>query len=128
MKSSALSIIVAALLVSACKVTTQLPVSREVLDLRMNADELVCHVRNISNAQRLSFHYGTFEGSFGTSSTFRLIGDRFEIVVMNLQRPFEYELRAYDMSDEGVTRSRAEKAFAGFKTALMELPREECRR
>jgi len=128
MKSSALSIIVAALLVSACKGTTQLPVSREVLDLRMSADELVCHVRNISKAQRLSFHYGTYQGSSSTTAHFRLIGDRFEIVLVNFVRPFEYDLRAYDMSDRGVARSRAEKAFAGFKTALLEQPKEECRR
>jgi hypothetical protein len=128
MKSSAFWIIVAALLVSACKATIRLPVSREVLDLHISADQLVCHVRNISDAQRLSFHYGTSQQSFGIMATFRLIGDRFEITLVNDQRPFEYDLRAYDMSDDGVARSRAKRAFAAFKTALMEQPKEECRK
>lgn len=120
-------IAISASLLVACKATTDLPVSREVLELNVGADELVCHVKAISNAQRLSFHYGTSQQSFGTMATFRLIGEKFEITLVNDQKPFEYDLRAYDMSDDGSARNRTAEAFSAFKTALTEPPNEECR-
>jgi hypothetical protein len=93
----------------------------------MSADELVCHVRNISKAQRLSFHYGTSEEPYGTMATFRLIGDRIELILLNDEKRFTYELGAYDLSDNGEAKSRAKKAFAAFRTALLERPEDECR-
>ncbi len=87
----------AALLLAACQVTSHEPVKIEVLSIQMTADELVCHVRNISQDQGLSFHYGTSEQSFGTMATFRLIGDEFELLLLNPQKPFTYDLSAYDV-------------------------------
>ena len=115
----------AALLLAACKVTTQLPVSRELLELQLKPDELVCHVRTISEGQNLDFHYGTSQQSFGTMATFRLIGDGIEITLVNDQRQSEYDLRAYD---EGASQSQTEKAFAAFKAALMKQPENHCLR
>ena len=126
MKRSVIMATSASLLV-ACKATTHLPVTREVLELNIGAGELVCHVKAISNTQRLSFHYGTSQQSFGAMATFRLIGEKFEITLVNDQKPFEYDLRAYDVSDDGSARNRTAEAFSAFKTALIEPPNEECR-
>jgi len=126
MKCSAIIAVSAALLV-ACKATTHLPVTREVLELNVAADELVCHVKAISNDQRLSFHYGTSQQPFGTMATFRLIGEKFEITLVNNQKAFEYDLRAYEMSDDGSARSRAVDAFSAFKSALTAPTNAECR-
>jgi hypothetical protein len=105
------------LLLVSCSARTQLPIVQQEVDLSIPTQHLVCHVRNIAEAQRLSFHYGTFEPS---KVTFRLIGDGFELVAYNPERAHTYLLQAYDMSPDGKGRAPAEHAFAAFRTALLE--------
>ena len=64
----------------------------------MTTDQLVCHVRNIAASQRLSFHYGTSDQPYGTLATFRLIGDGFELLLFNPEKPKTFVLDVYDMS------------------------------
>lgn len=94
----------------------------------MSADELVCHVRDIAKAQHLSFHYGTSEQPFGTMATFRLVGDDFELLLLNPEKPFTYDFGAYDLSDQGQVQGRAVTAYSKFRTAVLEQPAGRCRK
>ena len=107
------------LLLTSCGARAQLPVVAEDVELRLSTQQLVCHVRSIAAAQKLSFHYGTFEQPFGTTATFRLIGDGYELVAYNPERADTYVLQAYDMSSEDGGNARARRAFGTFRTALL---------
>jgi hypothetical protein len=85
-------------LLASCRAQTQLPIVEQDVDLNVRTEQLVCHVRRFAAAQKLSFHYGTFEPS---KATFRLIGDGFELVAYNPEVPHSYVLQAYDMSSDG---------------------------
>ena len=115
----------AALMVLSCRASTQLPLKSETVELPMNTERLVCHVRNIASSQQLSFHYGTSVQPYGTLATFRLIGDSFEIVLYNPEKASTYILDLYDMS-KGDARERAEKAYAIFAHSLSKEPSEDC--
>lgn len=111
------------LLLAGCSARTQLPIFEEEVELSVPTERLVCHVRSIAEAQKLSFHYGTFEPS---KATFRLIGDGFELVVYNPERAHAYVLQAYDMSPDGKARAPAQHAFQAFRTALLEPVSSAC--
>ena len=113
------------LLVASCRAQTQLPIVEQEVRLGVSTDELVCHVRSIAAAQKLRFHYGTFEPS---KATFRLIGDGFELVAYNPEGPHSYVLQAYDISSDGKGRAPAQRAFAAFRTALLGPPSSACAR
>ena len=104
------------LLLASCRVQSRLPIVEQDVGVNVRPDQLVCHVRNIAAAQKLSFHYGTFEPS---KATFRLIGDGFELIAYNPEGPHTYVLQAYDMSSDGRGRAPAQRAFAAFRTALL---------
>jgi hypothetical protein len=104
------------LLLAGCSASTQLPIVEQQVELGVPTEQLVCHVRSIAEAQKLSFHYGTFEPS---KVTFRLIGDGFELVAYNPEGPHSYVLQAHDMSSDGKGRVPAQRAFAAFRTALL---------
>jgi len=105
------------LLLASCRAQTHLPVVEQELELSVPTEQLACHVRSIAAAQKLSFHYGTFEPS---KATFRLIGDGFELVAYNPEGPHAYVLQAYDLSADGRGGASAQRAFAAFRTALLE--------
>jgi hypothetical protein len=111
------------LLLASCSARTQLPIAEQGVELDVPMEQLVCHVRSIAEAQKLSFHYGTFEPS---KATFRLIGDGFELVAYNPEGPHAYVLQAYDMSSDGTGRGPAQHAFAAFRTALLEPVSSAC--
>lgn len=115
------------LLISACSVRTHTPVANEIIVLEMPTDELVCHVKFLSAQVGLSFHYGTFEDSFGTATTFRLIGDGYEVTIINPERS-TYDLSAYDLAKRPGTAGQALNAFEQIKGGLMAPLSEECRR
>ena len=100
---------------ASCWARTQLPVEEEEAELRVPVEQLVCHVREIAAAQKLSFHYGTFEPA---KATFRLIGKDFELVAYNPEGPSHSVVGAYDMSSDGSGRAPARRALAEFLTAL----------
>jgi hypothetical protein len=101
---------------ASCWARTQLPIVEQEVALTGPTEQLVCHIRGIAQAQKLSFHYGTFEPS---KATFRLIGDGFELVAYNPEGPHAYVLQAYDMSSDGKGHAPALRAFAAFRTALL---------
>ena len=107
------------LLASCYSARSQLPVVAEDVELRVPTEQLVCHVRSIAADQKLSFHYGTSEQTYGTMATFRLIGEGFEVVAYNPERAHTYVLQAYDMSSKGDESVRAQRAFAAFRTAFL---------
>ena len=111
------------LLLASCRAQTQLPIIEQEVALSGPTEQLVCHVRGIAEAQKLSFHYGTFEPS---KATFRLIGDGFELVAYNPEGAHAYVLQAYDMSSDGKGRAPALRAFAAFRTALLEPVSSAC--
>ena len=115
------------LALAACEPTTNLPLRGEVINLPLSVEQLVCHVRQVSASQGLSFHYGTSDQSFGKMATFRLIGDGYEITLVNAEKPFEYDLRVYDASSETAD-NRPVLAYSRFKRALLEPPSGECAR
>ena len=115
----------AALIVSACEATTYTALKNEVLELRVGGDQLVCHVRNISAVQGLSFHYGTYDEGSDLRTTFRLIGDDYEITIIN-PKAFSYDLSVYDMSADGAARAHAMKAYEAFRGALVNQPLGGC--
>ena len=117
-----------ALGLSACEITTNLPVKREILNLSLNTEELVCHVRQVSAAQGLRFHYGTSEQPFGRMATFRLIGDDYEITLVNAEKPFAYDLHVYDVSPDKTAHRRAQDAYSTFREALLGRPSSKCSR
>jgi hypothetical protein len=117
--------VAAALIVSACEVTTRAAVDNEVLELDVGGDRLVCHVRNIAAAQGLSFHHGTYSQGSELMTTFRLIGDDYEITMIN-PNTFSYDLSVYDMSPDGTARARAIRAYHAFREALVKQPVGEC--
>jgi len=106
------------LLLSACQTRTYLPVEMEKVEVRLSTEQLVCHVRSIADAQKLSFHYGTSEQSYGSLATFRLIGDGIELTLVNPERAHTFDLRAYDKTSGGTRAVPARRAFAAFRTAL----------
>jgi hypothetical protein len=121
------SVVAIGLLLTACKATTKLPVRRELITLPTNVDQLVCHVRGIAAQQRLSFHYGTFPDTDGsTAVTFRLIGNTFELTLAKFELRGPYDLRAYDLSADGTGRQSADRAFEHFKSALTEPVGSQC--
>jgi hypothetical protein len=111
------------LLLASCRAQTQLPIVEQDVELSVRTDQLVCQVQTFAAAQKLSFHYGTFEPS---KATFRLVGEGFELVAYNPEGPHTYVLQAYDMSSHGRGRARAQRAFAAFRTALQEPPGSVC--
>jgi hypothetical protein len=104
------------LLLASCSARSQLPIVEQEVALSSPTEQLVCHVRGIAEAQKLSFHYGTFEPR---KATFRLIGDGFELVAYNPEGGRAYVLQAYDMSADGKGRAPALRAFARFRSALL---------
>ncbi len=111
------------LFLASCWGRTQLPIVEQEVTLSGPTEQVVCHVRGIAEAQKLSFHYGTFEPS---KATFRLIGDGFELIAYNPERAHTYVLQAYDMSSDGKGRAPALRAFAAFRTALLEPVSSAC--
>ena len=111
------------LFLASCWARTQLPIVDQEVALSGPTEQVVCHVRGIAEAQKLSFHYGTFEPS---KATFRLIGDGFELIAYNPERAHTYVLQAYDMSSDGKGRAPALRAFAAFRTALLEPVSSAC--
>lgn len=111
------------LLLASCRAQTQLPIIEQEVALSGPTEQVACQVRTIAAAQKLSFHYGTYEPS---KATFRLIGDGFELMAYNPEGPHRYVLQAYDMSSDGKGRAPALRAFAAFRTALLESPSSAC--
>lgn len=104
------------LLLASCRAQTQLPIVEQDVELSARTEQVVCQVRTIAAAQKLSFHYGTYEPS---KATFRLIGDGFELMAYNPEGPHTYVLQAYDTSTDGRGRAPAQRVFAAFRTALL---------
>jgi hypothetical protein len=122
-RSLAFGLLLGLLLLASCRAQTRLPIVEQDVELRVSTEQLVCHVRGIAEAQKLSFHYGTFEPS---KATFRLIGDGFELIAYNPEGPHTYVVQAYDMSSDGKGRAPALRAYAAFRTALLEPVSSAC--
>lgn len=75
----------------------QRPVAISDIRLCGGADSVIAAVRGFSDRVSLSFHYGTHQADYGTQTTFRLIGENFELVLFNTLQESNYTLRAYDM-------------------------------
>lgn len=112
-----LGLLMGLLLLSACSARTHTAVANEVIELDMQTDDLVCHLKDISARNGLSFHYGTFADSFGTAATFRLIGDGYEVAIINPEMS-KYDLSAYDLAKRPETANRALDAFEAVKTGM----------
>lgn len=105
---------------AACDANVQLPVRAETVAISTSVEDLVCHVRAISNEQGLSFHYGTFTKGTAQMATFRLIGEPFELEMVRWDARPQYEIRAYDMSKDGSARQIANRSLDEFTSALTE--------
>lgn len=107
----------AVMLGTGCSTRTDLPIERSVLAVRHTPDGIICLARLLSKQQRLRFYYGTYNESFGKAVTFRMIGDGFELILVN---PTEgiYDLSAYDIAKNGSSDLAARRAFASVKAAI----------
>jgi len=101
-------------LLASCSARTQLPIVEDEVEIHVPTHQLVCHIRSIATAQKLSFHYGTF----ANKATFRLIGPGFELTAYNPGSSHTYVLEAYDMSADGKGTAPARDAFDAFRAAL----------
>ena len=119
--------LLAALFMTAgCEPTIQLPVRAETVAVPNSVDELVCHARAIAKDQRLSFHYGTFTDQTGEKAIIRLIGKKFELEMARWDRRPQYEIRAYDMTQDASARHVAARSLERFKTTLIKRLTVKC--
>ncbi len=113
------------IMLAACKSEVTLPIERSFVNIDKKKEETVCIVRTIAKLQDLSFHFGTSDQSFGSMNTFRLIGDGYEITMVNPESATKYELRAYNKSGDAAVDVIARSQFEKFKQQLL-IPRHEC--
>jgi hypothetical protein len=105
------------LALAACKPDTQLPVRTGYLEgsVESEPDRVVCHAHALAAALGMRFHYGTFKDGDGSKATIRLTGEDYELNLAKWSAREPYQLRAYDMSEDGSGRSAAEQAFDRFR-------------
>ena len=84
----------------ACQAKITQPINRQLVRIAGTSSEIVCKVRQIARDEKLSFHYGTADKSIGTMNTFRLIGEGYEITMVNDLQLEEYDLRLYANSGQ----------------------------
>jgi hypothetical protein len=118
LKSIVITSAMALALLSGCHAKTRLPLMAEDVRICNDTAEVVSFVKRISDNQNLSFHYSTYKIDYGTQVTFLLIGDGYEIVLLNTFSQDEYTLRVYQMKDGDAHRIEVEKAYQRFKQAL----------
>ena len=119
--------ILAAVLLHGCKVSTQLPLKAEDIQICVDSDKAVATVKDISAQQGLRFHYGTHATDYGIQTTFRLIGDGYELELFNSMSQSDYTLRVYRTQSGRISDQEAELRFDKFRTALVEATHNSCK-
>ena len=114
------------LVVGGCASETQMPLKRDILTLQQETATLICQVRSLSDARGLSFHYGTSAQPHGTMVTFRLIGEGFEIVLVNPEEQHKFDLSVYERPKGRKDVDTALHAYREFKQGLASPVPQRC--
>lgn len=126
LRSLLASILLGATLMSGCKPSYEKPLLSEEISLQMSIPETVCLVREIASDLSLSFHYGTFTDDRGGHASFRLIGESFEIIMVDSGRPANFLVQLYSSSLHNDQTQAATITFLSFVRGLDEGRHDRC--